>query len=137
LPVIGELLAAAVERWSRNGRLYASARDLPPMEDMPEHRVHAVITGRHVVARGADFDRLRRVVHRATDLSTGLVDAPTRARSSAPPNPTGGNSRHSRALGAPERLLDRAHATARTSIGTSPAPSAPPGDVRRSPQRDI
>ncbi|SFT82464.1 hypothetical protein SAMN05660657_03303 [Geodermatophilus amargosae] len=68
LPALAEQLAAAVDRWSRTGRLYANARDLPPMEDMPPDRVRAVIAGRHVEVRGADLDHLRATVHRAADL---------------------------------------------------------------------
>ena len=75
LPVLADRLTAAVDRWSRTGRLYANARDLPPMEDMPEDRVSAVIAGRQVRARGTDLDRLRLAVGRAADLSTRLPDA--------------------------------------------------------------
>jgi hypothetical protein len=75
LPVLAERLSTAVDRWSRSGRLYANARDLPPMDDMPEDRVEAVIAGRQVQARGADLHRLRLVIDRAVELSTGLADA--------------------------------------------------------------
>jgi hypothetical protein len=75
LPTLGDRLLAAVDHWSRTGRLYANARDLPPMENMPEDRIQAVIAGRHVRATGADLDRLRQAVGRAADLSTGLADA--------------------------------------------------------------
>ncbi|TFV88116.1 hypothetical protein E4P40_10435 [Blastococcus sp. CT_GayMR20] len=74
LPTLADRLLAAVDHWSRTGRLYASARDLPPMENMPEDRIEAVIAGRHVLATGADLDRLRQAVGRAADLSTGLVE---------------------------------------------------------------
>jgi hypothetical protein len=79
LPVLADRLIAAVDRWSRTGRLYANARDLPPMDDMPEDRVTAVIAGRQVRARGTDLDPLRLAVGRAVDLSTGLTQALTRA----------------------------------------------------------
>jgi hypothetical protein len=75
LPVLADRLIATVDRWSRTGQLYANARDLPPMEDMPEDRVKAVIAGRQVRARGTDLNRLRLVVGRAADLSTRLPDA--------------------------------------------------------------
>jgi hypothetical protein len=68
LPALADRLAAAVDRWSRTGRLYANARDLPPLEDMPTDRVKAVIAGRHVEVRGADLDHLRAAVRRAADL---------------------------------------------------------------------
>ncbi len=75
LPVLADQLAAVVDRWSRTGQLYANARDLPPMEDMPADRVRAVIAGRHVEAQGADLDRLRLTVGRAADLTTGPAGA--------------------------------------------------------------
>lgn len=84
LPVLADQLAAAVDRWSRNGRLYANARHLPPMEDMPEDRVHAVIGGRHVRAVGPDLNRLRHAVDRAGALSAALADTLNRAISARP-----------------------------------------------------
>lgn len=75
IPALADRLTMAVERWSRTGQLFANARDLPPMEAMPEDRIQAVIAGRHVRASGADLDRLRQVVGRAADLSIGLADA--------------------------------------------------------------
>jgi hypothetical protein len=85
LPALAERLIAAVDRWSRNGQLYANARDLPPMDNMPESRVHAVIAGHQVLVRGADLDRLRQVVDRAADLSIGLADALPRAAATGQP----------------------------------------------------
>jgi hypothetical protein len=85
IPVLGDELTAAVDRWSHTGHLYASARQLPPMDDMPEDRVRAVIAGRRVPARGADLDGLREIVGRAADLSTGLADALNRATAADPP----------------------------------------------------
>jgi hypothetical protein len=79
LPALGDQLAAAVDRWGHTGQFYVNARDLPPVEDMPEDRVSAVIAGQIVPARGADLDRLRQVVDRAADLSTGLADVVHRA----------------------------------------------------------
>lgn len=35
LPIRGGQLITAVDRWSRTGQLYASARDLPPMNACP------------------------------------------------------------------------------------------------------
>src|SRR3954467_14987386 len=92
---------AAVDRWFRTGRLYANARDLPPMEDMPEDRVKAVITGRQVQARGVDLDPLRRGVARAADLSTGLTDALHRAAGTGPPEQRHQTDRHDRAAQVP------------------------------------
>lgn len=115
LPALGDQLAAAVERWSRTGRLVVSARDLPPVEDMPADRISAVITGRHVMARGADLDHLRRVVSRAADLSTGLAGALRRA-STDPTAQQHQADRRVRAVETPglaERLLDRSQATER------------------------
>jgi hypothetical protein len=79
LPVLADRLVAAVDRWSRTGRLVANARDLPPMEDMPADRVRAVITGRPVQVHGADLDHLRATVRRAADLMrerAGVRDGP-------------------------------------------------------------
>jgi hypothetical protein len=116
LPVLAGQLTAAVDRWSRTGQLYANARDLPPMDNMPDGRVAAVIAGRHVQARGADLDRLRQVVGRAAELSTGLADALHRVTATGPP----GQRHHAhlyaqmvRAPGAAERLLDHAQAVHR------------------------
>ena len=116
LPVLADQLTAAVDRWSRTGQLYANARDLPPMDNMPDGRVAAVIAGRHVQARGADLDRLRHVVGRAAELSTGLADALHRATAAGPPV-----QRHqarlyaqaTRTPGAAERLLYHAQAAHR------------------------
>ncbi|SFP63409.1 hypothetical protein SAMN05660464_3779 [Geodermatophilus dictyosporus] len=82
LPALADRLAAAVDRWSCTGRLYANARDLPPMEDMPADRVRAVMAGRHVQAHGADLDRLRLTVGRAAVLTTRPASA--RAGADAP-----------------------------------------------------
>jgi hypothetical protein len=113
LPALGHQLAAAVQGWSRTGRLVVSARDLPPVEDMPADRIDAVITGRHVMARGADLDQLRRVVNRAADLSTGLAGALHRA-STDPKEQRHQVDRHARGVQTrdmAERLLDRSQAT--------------------------
>ncbi len=114
LPALGDQLAAAVERWSRTGRLVVSARDLPPVENMPADRISAVITGRHVMARGADLDHLRRVVDRAADLSTGLAGALHRA--STDPKQRHQADRRAREVQTPdmaERPLARSQATER------------------------
>ncbi len=116
LPVLGDHLAAAVDRWSHTGRLYTPARHLPRTDTMPEDRITAVIAGRHVRASGADLDRLRRVVDRAADLSTGLADALHRAVGNGPavrPHQVDRHNREVRAPGAAERLLDRAQAVYR------------------------
>jgi len=102
-----------VEQWSRTGRLVVSARDLPPAEDMPADRIDAVIAGRHVVARGADLDQLRRVVDRAADLSTGLAGALHRALTD-PKEQRHQVDRRARGVQTPdmaERLLDRSQVT--------------------------
>ena len=126
-------LAAAVDRWSHTGRLYTSARDLPRMDTMPEDRIAAVIAGRHVRASGADLDRLRGVVDRAADLSTGLVDALRRAVGNGPavrPHRVDRHNREAPGPGAAKRLLDRAQAVHRdTTTVRSPnqvARAAPP-----------
>jgi hypothetical protein len=124
LPVLADQLIGAVDRWSRNGRLYASARDLPPMADMPEDRVKAVIAGRRVRASGADLDRLRQVICRAADLSTGLADALHRATVNGPPVQRHRAHLYAQATqrpGAPERLLDHAQAVHR-DITTTRSP---------------
>ncbi|SOC48584.1 hypothetical protein SAMN05660748_1286 [Blastococcus aggregatus] len=116
LPVLADQLTAAVDRWSRTGQLYANARDLPPMDNMPEHRVAAVIAGRHVQARGDDLDRLRQVVGRAAELSTGLADAlhcATPAGPSAHRHQAHLYAQETRAPGAAERLLHHAQAVHR------------------------
>lgn len=116
LPVLADQLTAAVDRWSRTGQLYANARDLPPMDDMPDDRVAAVIAGRHVQARGADLDRLRQVVGRAAELSTGLADALHRATAAGPPGQRHQADLYAREVrepGVPERLLGHAQAVHR------------------------
>ena len=116
MPGLADRLTTAIDRWSRTGRLYANARDLPSMEDKPEDRVEAVITGRQVQARGADLDRLRQVVARAADLSTGLPDALHRAAGTVPPaqqQQTGPDDRTAQVPGEAERLLNHAHAVDR------------------------
>ena len=132
LPTLGDRLLAAVDRWSRTGRLYASARDLPPMENMPEDRIQAVIAGRHVRATGADLDRLRQVVGRAADLSTGLADA-LRRTGTGPleqRHPADRPDREAPVRGAAGRLLGHGQAVERdiAAIRSShqPAPHAPP-----------
>ncbi len=113
LPALGDQLAAAVQRWSRTGQLVVSAQDLPPVEDMPADRVHAVIAGRHVMARGADLDHLRRVVDRAADLSTGLAGALHRASTDARAQRHRADRRalEVQSPGMAERLLERSQAT--------------------------
>ena len=124
IPVLADELAAAVDRWSRTGQLYASARQLAPMDNMPEDRVRAVIAGHRVPALGADLNRLRRVVGRAADLSTELAGALTSAAGVGPPT-----QRHlaalyaqrGRAPGATERLLGYAQEVERAAIAHRPA----------------
>jgi hypothetical protein len=127
MPVLAGRLTTAIDRWSCTGRLYANARDLPPMENMPEDRVHAVITGRQVQARGADLDRLRQVVARAADLSTGLPDALPRAVGTGSLSQRHQTDRHDRAAQVPggaERLLNHAQAVDRDVTGISSSPQA-------------
>jgi hypothetical protein len=140
LPVLADRLTAAVDRWSHTGRLYANARDLPPMEDMPEDRVTAVIAGRQVRARGTDLDRLRLVVGRAVNLSTGLTQALTRAvppAASLQRRSASTSARKTKVAGASERLLDRAQAAALILAATRSSQDAPLGGVRRAAQRDL
>ena len=120
MPVLADRLTMAVERWSRTGQLFANARDLPPMEAMPEDRIQAVIAGRHVRATGADLDQLRKVVGRATDLSTRLVDALYRSAGTAGVAQRPRVDRRDRGAKVPgdaERLVSRAHAVDRDSKG--------------------
>ncbi|GAB3314444.1 hypothetical protein GCM10027451_29400 [Geodermatophilus aquaeductus] len=140
LPALADRLVAAVDRWSRTGRLYADARDLPPMEDMPGDRVQAVIGGRTVQASGADLDHLRRVVARAAALTTGLASARTPAEDAASvlSRPSSGRSvRSGRIPGSPQRLLDRAQAEAGTVSATRPSPGAPSDGIRGGPARGV
>ncbi|SDG04729.1 hypothetical protein SAMN05660662_0136 [Blastococcus aurantiacus] len=135
LPVLANHLTAAVDRWSLTGRLYASARDLPPVNNMPEDRVQAVIVGRHVQAVGADLDHLRQTVVRATELSTGLADAFHRAAVAGPPaqrHQAALYVREVRASGVPERLLRHAQAVER-DIATIRSPHQVPWNA--SPSR--
>lgn len=121
LPVLADRLTMAIDRWARTGQLYANARDLPPMDNMPENRVNAVIAGRHVQAHGADLDRLQQVVGRAAELSTGLVDALIRATVAGPPTQrhlADDHTRRSRAPGSPERLLGNAQGVAEAMAAT-------------------
>jgi hypothetical protein len=133
LPVLADRLTAAVDRWSRSGRLYANARDLPSMEDMPGDRVQAVIAGRHVHAHGADLKRLRLVVERAAKLSSELVDVLPRDVVDGPPtqytDPV--DARSARAPAAAERLL--AHAQGRDRDGAATAPQPKPSRGGPSP----
>jgi hypothetical protein len=134
LPVLADRLAAAVDRWSRTGRLYAAARDLPRMDNMPEDRVRDVIAGRRVQARGADLDRLGRALTSATALSSSLADAVNRAAPAAPTSQrhlAGLYAQRARAPGPGERLLSHADdvaqavARARCAQGiNTPAPCA-------------
>ncbi|CCH87137.1 conserved protein of unknown function [Modestobacter italicus] len=120
MPVLADRLTMAVERWSRTGQLFANARDLPRMEAMPEDRIQAVIAGRHVRASGADLNRLRNVVGRAADLSTGLTDALHRASGTEPVaqrHRTDRRDRGAKVPGEAERLLSRAHAVDRDRMG--------------------
>ena len=114
MPVLADRLTVAIDRWSRTGRLYANARDLPPMEDMPENRVTAVIIGRPVQTHGADLDHLRQVVAQAADLSTGLADAPQLAARTGPPEQQAERpGRKTQVPGVAGRLLHHAHAVDR------------------------
>jgi hypothetical protein len=124
LPVLAEQLTAAVDRWARVGGLYARARDLPPMEDMPADRVRAVIAGRHVPVQGADLGALRRATDRATDLSTGLADALHRSTADPPAH------RHLAALHASRARAgtDRRHGHPPAARSGAPAGPAAPGD---------
>lgn len=136
LPVLADGLTAAVDRWSRNGQLYAAARDLPPMDNMTEDRIREVIAGRRVQARGADFDRLRRALTAATALSTSLADAVNRAVLPGAPiqrHLAGLYAQRARAPGSGERLLSHADTVAQavarsrsTPSSNSPAPGGPP-----------
>ncbi|CCG02433.1 conserved protein of unknown function [Blastococcus saxobsidens DD2] len=133
LPVLADRLVAGVDRWSRTGRLYAAARDLPRMDNMPEDRVREVIAGRRVQARGADLDRLRRALASAGALSSSLADAVNRAVSPAAPSQrhlAGLYAERARAPGRGERLLSHADNVAEAIAGsrcapiTTPAPGA-------------
>jgi hypothetical protein len=136
LPVLADGLTAAVDRWSRIGHLYAAARDLPPMDNMPEGRIREVIAGRRVQASGADFDRLRRALTAATALSSSLADVVNRAVSPADPSQrhlAGLYAQRARAPGSGERLLSHADTVAQavtrsrfTPSINSPAPGGPP-----------
>jgi hypothetical protein len=105
------------------------------MDNMPDDRVAAVIAGRHVQARGADLDRLRQVVGRAAELSTGLADGLHHATAADPPVQRHQAHLYAQATqtpGAPERLLDHAQAVHR-DITTIRSPhqvarEAPPPD---------
>jgi hypothetical protein len=85
IPVVADQLAATTLRWAKEGRLSASARDLPQMDDMPEQRVRDVIAGHRVIASGQDLDPLTRSITRAGSLSTALADAFNRAGLAGPP----------------------------------------------------
>jgi hypothetical protein len=80
-----------------------------------------VLTGGHVPARGADLDRLRRVVDRAADLSAGLADALHHSAAGPPTHRhlAGLYAWRMQVLGA-ERLLDRALEVER-AVSTHPA----------------
>lgn len=137
LPVLADQLAAAVDRWSATGQLLARARDLPPMPDMPEDRIRAVIADRHVQALGPDLDRLRQALARASALSTALADALNRAAPPEPPAPrhlAGSYAVQVRAPGSAERLLGHAQAVT-DALAATKTPLAGPrpghGPVQR------
>lgn len=139
LPVLAGELSAAVDRWARTGQLYAYARDLPPMENMPEDRVREVIAGRRVQARGPDLDHLRHAIGRAATLSTSLADAVNRATAvglRAPGHPAGTHTQHVAAPGSPDRLLDQAQTVAQALAATRFPLSHTPGGVHHF-RRDI
>jgi hypothetical protein len=132
LPVLADQLTRVVDQWSRTGQLFANARDLPPMEDMPEDRIRAVIAGRHVPAVGPDLNLLRHAVGRAAALSTALADTLNR------PAPTGASRpRHladryveqARAPGAAQCLLKHAQAVTE-GLAATRTPLAGPGPCR-------
>lgn len=140
IPVLADELTAAVDQWSRTGQLYASARTLPPMDDMPEDRVRDVIAGRHVQARGPDLNALAHVVGRAGALSSALADALNRA---APPGaPVQRHlaalyARQARSPDSAERLLGQAQAVER-ALAAMPASPVLGGHSQRrstSPER--
>jgi hypothetical protein len=79
LPVLAGVLDTAVTAWSRTGQLYAFARQLPPMENMPVDRVQAVIGGRGVRAVQADLEVVGKAIRRAGALSSALADSLNRA----------------------------------------------------------
>lgn len=85
LPVIAEQLHAATRRWAVEGLLRANARDLPPMEDMPEARVRQVMAGAQVQAVGPDLAPLSAAVGRAGSLSTALAAQLNQASLAGPP----------------------------------------------------
>jgi hypothetical protein len=97
------------------------------MENMPEDRVKAVITGRQVQARGADLDRLRQVIARAADLSAGLADARHRAAGTGPQprrHQTEWHDREAQVPGVAERLLNHGQAVDRDITGIRSPPQA-------------
>jgi hypothetical protein len=129
LPVLADRLAAAVDRWSRTGRLYAAARDLPRMDNMPDDRVRDVIAGRRAQARGADLDRLGRALASATALSSSLADGVNRAGSPAAPSQrhlAGLYAERARAPSPGERLLSQADSVAEAIAGSRSARSKTP-----------
>ncbi|WP_246063767.1 hypothetical protein [Blastococcus colisei] len=111
IPVVADQLAATTLRWAKEGRLSASARDLPQMEDMPEQRVRDVIAGHRVIASGQDLDPLTRSISRAGSLSTALADALNHAGPAGPPMQpklAAAYAARIRAPGAPEDLVRQA-----------------------------
>ncbi|SFE95919.1 hypothetical protein [Blastococcus tunisiensis] len=111
IPVVADQLAATTLRWAKEGRLSASARDLPQMEDMPEQRIRDVIAGHRVIASGEDFDPLTRSVTRAGSLSTALADALNHAEpagSPMQPNLAAAYAARTRAPGGTEGLVSQA-----------------------------
>jgi hypothetical protein len=116
LAVLADRLAAAVDRWSSNGQLYASARQLPRMDNMPEDRVRDLIAGRRVQARGADLDRLGRALTSAAALSSSLANAINRAAPQGAPSQrhlAAPHAQRTRAPGSAEHLVDPAGTVAR------------------------
>ncbi len=120
-PIIATELASTVRGWARNEILYADARHLAQMENMPLDRIADVIAGRRVRALPTDLDIITSSIDRAGSLSTSLAAELTRAPAAGPtPQPHLIELYASRVAGprAGEQLLAAAHKTEQALTAT-------------------
>ncbi|WP_051683519.1 hypothetical protein [Blastococcus sp. URHD0036] len=129
LPLLAEQLGAAVGDWARTGHLYAKARELPRMDDMPVDRIRDVIAGRHVRAHADDLRPLADAVARAGVLSIALADSLNQA---APPVQRSLAASHTQSLHEHAALQRSSALATGTSAGpTRLSPIRPGNDASR------
>ncbi len=85
-PVLAGQLGTMARRWAGDGSLHAAARDLPVIDDIPHMRIRKIIADERIRASGPDLSDMRKAIHRAGALSTGLADALNRTADAGPPS---------------------------------------------------